>query len=61
MGGVKVKTCIDSGSTFSLLADSVYNQLKQKGTAKELLPTEEKLKGASGRNTSSPGGLSITF
>ncbi len=60
-GGVTVRTCIDSGATFSLLADSVHNQLKQRGIARKLLRTDARLKGASGKILPLRGACQVNF
>ncbi|MCP3679179.1 MAG: retroviral-like aspartic protease, partial [Gammaproteobacteria bacterium] len=61
LGGVTVRTCIDSGATFSLLADPIYDQLKKRGKVDKLLSTKTTLKGASGKLLPLAGECQIQF
>jgi predicted aspartyl protease len=46
MGGKPLVACIDTGATFSLLADKVYEELQ--GDLPPLQPAEVELSGAAG-------------
>ncbi len=60
-GGVIVRTCIDSGATFSLLAAPIYDKLKKRGKVDKLLSTKTTLKGASGKLLPLVGECQIQF
>ncbi len=61
VGSEEINACVDSGATYTLLARSVYDRIKNQANVGQLKPTNAKLRGATGKTIPLDGIADITF